>query len=228
VQLKRALCRNMRFYHFLNKKYGLENIGRRRLKIARINDLNDPFEFAGVSLGDKNVRDAFQKMKLEMNEQRGLLCFSTKWKNSVMWSHYADKHQGLCLGFDVADKSVGQVSYSRKRLAVGLEQLKTPRNITEDDARKLLFTKHTHWKYESEYRAFVTLEEEDEDTGLYFAKFSDRLTLRQVIVGAESCISRQQLSEALGDKLQHVEQIKAGLALKSFSVVRQRKSTLWT
>jgi len=51
--------------------------------------------------------------------------------------------------------------------------------------------------------------------------------LRQVIVGAESSISRQQLSEALGDKLQNVEQIKARLAFKTFSVVRQRKRTLW-
>lgn len=217
----------MRLYHFLNEQYGLENIRRRQLKIARINDLNDPFEIAGVSFGDKNLRDAFRKMKREMNEQRGLLCFSTKWKNPVMWSHYADKHRGLCLGFDVADKSVGPVSYSGRRLAVELEQLKSPRDLPVDYVTKLLFTKYTHWKYESEYRAFVTLEEEDENTGLHFAEFSDHLTLRQVIVGAESSISRKQLSEALGDELQHVEQIKARLAFKSFSVVRQRKRALW-
>lgn len=217
----------MRLYHFLNEQYGLKNIRRRQLKIARINDLNDPFEFTGVSFGVKNLRDAFRKMKREMNEQRGVLCFSTKWKNPVMWSHYADKHRGLCLGFDVADKSVGSVSYSGKRLAVELEQLKSPRDLPVDYVTKLLFTKYTHWKYESEYRAFVTLEEEDEDTGLHFAEFSDRLTLRQVIVGSESSISRQQLSEALGDELQNVEQIKARLAFKSFSVVRQRNRALW-
>jgi hypothetical protein len=217
----------MRLYHFLNEHYGLENIQRRRLKIARINDLNDPFEFAGVSFGDKSLRDAFRKMKRGMNEQRGLLCFSTKWRNPVMWSHYADKHRGICLGFDVADESVGPVSYSGRRLAVELEELKSPRDLPVDYVTKLLFTKYTHWKYESEYRAFVTLEEVDKYTGLHFAEFSDRLTLRQVIVGAESSISRQQLSEALGDELRHVEQIKARLAFKSFSVVRQRKRTLW-
>lgn len=121
----------------------MENIRRRQLKIARINDLNDPFEFARISFGDKKLRDAFKKMKLEMHEQRGLLCFSTKWKNPVMWSHYADKHRGLCLGFDVADESLAPVSYSGKRLAVEVEQLKSPRDLSVDYVTKLLFTKYT-------------------------------------------------------------------------------------
>ena len=217
----------MRLYHFLNANHGLDNIKRRRLKVARINELNDPFEFAGVNFSDKSTRDAFKRMKNEMNEQRGLLCFSTKWKNPVMWSHYADKHKGICLGFDVADTSVGPVSYSGKRLAIELEKLKKPRDLSVEYVTKLFFTKYTHWKYENEYRSFVTLEEKDKNTGLYFAEFSDRLTLKQVIVGAESQISRKQLAEALGKELQHVEQVRARLAFKSFSVIRQRKKSLW-
>ena len=218
----------MRLYHFLNEQYGLENIRHRRLKVARINDLNDPFEFAGVSFGNKNLRDAFRKMKQIKNEQRGLLCFSTKWSNPVMWSHYANNHKGLCLGFDVANDLVGPVSYSGKRLAVDLEQLKSPNELSVEFITQILFTKYAHWKYENEYRSFVTLEEVDEKTGHYFADFSDRLTLRQVIVGAESSISRQQLSEALGEELQHIEKLKARLAFKSFSVVQQKNHLLWT
>lgn len=217
----------MRLYHFLSEHYGLDNIRRRRLKIAQINELNDPFEFAAVNFGDKQLRDAFRKMKRETAEKRGVLCFSTKWANPVMWSHYADKHRGLCLGFDVADKAVGPVSYSGRRLAVELEQLKTPRQLPEAYVTKLLFTKYTHWKYENEYRAFIALDDKDEETGLYFVEFSDQLELKQVIVGAESSISRQQLSEVLGEDLQHVEKIKARLAFKSFSVVRQRNHALW-
>ncbi|WP_417705701.1 DUF2971 domain-containing protein [Rheinheimera aquimaris] len=217
----------MRLYHFLNEHYGLENIRNQRLKIARINDLNDPFEFLGVNFGDKSIRNAFQKMKNRINEQRGLLCFSTKWSNPVMWSHYANNHKGLCLGFDVANESIGPVSYSASRLAVDLEQLKSPNDLSIEYITQILFTKYTHWKYENEYRAFVTLEEADEKTGHYFAEFSERLILKQVIVGAESSISRKQLSEALGTKLQNVEQLKARLAFKSFSVVKQRDRVLW-
>lgn len=217
----------MRLYHFLNEHYGLEDIQHRRLKIARISELNDPFEFAGVSFVNDSVRHAFRAMKQEIDKQHGLLCFSAKWSNPVMWSHYAEKHKGLCLGFDVVDESVGPVSYSGRRLAVEVKQLQSPRELPKDFIRKLLFTKYAHWKYEKEYRAFVTLEEYDEDTGHYFAEFSDHLKLRQVVVGANSLITKKQLSEALGDELRHVEQIKARLAFRSFSVVRQRNHALW-
>lgn len=218
----------MRLYHFLNEQYGLENIRRRRLKVARIDQLNDPFEFAGVNFKDRPLREAFRRMKREISETSGLLCFSAKWSNPVIWSHYADRHRGLCLGFDVADLSVGPVSYSGRRLAVELDSLRTPRDLSADYVRKILFTKYAHWKYENEYRGFVTLDEEDEATGLYFAEFSERLILRQVIVGAESTISRGCLSDALGEELKDVEQIKARLAFKSFSVVRQRNRKLWS
>lgn len=218
----------MRLYHFLNEQYGLDNIRKRRLKVARINELNDPFEFAGVDFTEKQLRDAFRKMKREISQSSGLLCFSTKWSNPVMWSHYADRHRGLCLGFDVADVSVGPVSYSGQRLAVEIENLSSPHDLSVDYVRKILFTKYAHWQYENEYRGFVTLEEIDEATGLYFADFSERLILRQVIVGAESCISRQCLTDALGEELQDVEQIKARLAFRTFSVVPQSNNKLWT
>lgn len=37
----------MRLYHFTSQKFGLLALKDRRLKIARINELNDPFEFLG-------------------------------------------------------------------------------------------------------------------------------------------------------------------------------------
>ncbi|PIP02362.1 MAG: hypothetical protein COW18_00380 [Zetaproteobacteria bacterium CG12_big_fil_rev_8_21_14_0_65_54_13] len=217
----------MRLYHFLNEQFGLESIDRRRLKVARINERNDPFEFSSVNFGDEAIRRAFGVMKQDLAARRGLLCFSSKWKNPVMWSHYAEKHRGLCLGFDVDDESIGEVSYSGKRLVVELEQLKSPKEFRPEEARKLLFTKYAHWSYENEFRAFVTLDEMDTDTGLYFARFSDKLNLKQVIVGAESSITREHLSATLGEELRQVETFKAKLAFRSFSVVRQRDAALW-
>lgn len=40
----------MRVYHFLDRKYGLDDIRRRRLKIATLDDLNDPFEMLAMTL----------------------------------------------------------------------------------------------------------------------------------------------------------------------------------
>jgi hypothetical protein len=217
----------MRVFHFLNEQYGIDGLRKRRLKIATLDDLNDPFELLAVSLSDSAVRRAFRKMKEDLSRRRGLLCFSRNWHNPVQWSHYADRHRGLCLGFDVPDESVGPVTYSGRRIAARIEQLTAPRLLDEETAISLLFTKFSHWRYEDEVRAFVTLEDRDPDTGLYFAAFSDRLRPRDVIVGAASTLTRTQIRDALGEIAPSVSAWKTRLAFGSFRIVRQKNQRLW-
>ena len=217
----------MLVYHFINKEFGIEDMRKRRLKIAMLNELNDPFEFFGINLGDKAIRHAFRKMKNELSTTRGLLCFSRDWHNPVQWSHYAEKHQGLCMGFEVPDKHLGPVKYSPKRLPVEPEQLINYRQLDPETLTTLLFSKYSHWKYENEFRSFVTLEDKDTEKNMYFAEFSDDLKLVQVIVGAESTISREDIRVALGDLTPQVDTFKARLAFKSFRVIKQMNQKLW-
>jgi hypothetical protein len=70
----------MRVFHFLGREFGLQNIRNRRLKIATINDLNDPFEMIAAASPDAQVRKALLKTKDEMNRLNGLLCFSRDWQ----------------------------------------------------------------------------------------------------------------------------------------------------
>ena len=217
----------MKVYHFVNKEYGLENIQKRRLKIATFNELNDPFELFGVEFSDPEIRSAFSVMKNELSQNRGLLCFSKGWHNPVQWSHYADKHQGLCLGFEVPDIHLGEVNYSRKRLIADIEKLKNPRQFPVSVVQNFLFTKYHHWKYENEVRSFVTLKDIDEEKQLYFAEFSNQLKLKEVIVGATSDVTREELSESLGDLENQIMTFKARLSFKTFRVVKQRKNKLW-
>lgn len=84
-------------YHFLNSHYGLEDIRERRLKISRIMELNDPFEFLGVDLSDRQFRKAMKKTKAQLSKTKGLLCFCKTWRNPLLWGHYADKRRGICL-----------------------------------------------------------------------------------------------------------------------------------
>ncbi len=217
----------MRTYHFIGAKFGLDDLRRRRLKIATLDELNDPFDLLGVNLGDESLRNAFGVMKEELSKSRGLLCFSRDWRNPVLWSHYADKHKGLCLAFEVSAEQVGPVRYSRRRLAVDAASLMNPRQLHLDEARQFLFTKFSHWRYENEVRGFVTLEDRDPETGLYFTDFGEKLRLVGVIVGARSSITRSDLSDALGDLQATVEVFKARLAFRTFRVVRQRNNRLW-
>ena len=195
--------RIMRVYHFINAEFGLEDIIERRLKISRIMELNDPFEFLGANLSDPNFRKAMKATKATLSKSKGILCFSKNWNNPVQWSHYSDKHKGLCLGFDVPDELLVKVKYVDRRLSHDLVS-------SETQMLKFLTTKFAHWQYEEEYRVFRPLEEEID--GRYYEVFSDNLILRQVIVGAQSSITRAQISNALGDIESKVEVFKASVS----------------
>lgn len=205
----------------------MEDLRKRRLKIATLNELNDPFEFLGVNLSSEALRHAFRKMKNELSTIRGLLCFSRDWHNPVQWSHYAEKHQGLCLGFEVPTERLDVVNYSRKRLPISPAQLINYRQLDEKILISLFCTKYAHWRYENEVRSFVALEDKDPEKQMYFADFYEELKLVKVIVGAESTLSRADISNALGDLAPSVEVFKARLAFQSFRVVRQRNQNLW-
>jgi len=208
----------MMVYHYISACYGLEGIRKRRLKIARIMELNDPFEFLGVNLKDRKFRKAIRETKQELSKSKGILCFSKTWRNPVLWSHYADKHKGLCLSFEVENKLLGKVDYVDSRLPV-------PTELNEEFMKKLLFTKFRHWEYEQEYRVYVQLEEEED--GMYFAKYSNELRLKKVIVGSRSSVTRAELTNALGDLNNNVETFKARAGFQEFEVVKQQNSAKW-
>jgi hypothetical protein len=89
-----------------------------RPKIARIAELNDPFELVAADLNKKSHRRALEGLRQTLSRDTGLLCFSESWDHLLMWSHYANKHQGICLGFDVDDKFVARVKYSDRRIPI--------------------------------------------------------------------------------------------------------------
>lgn len=213
----------MRLYHFTNQKYGLRAIKDRRLKIARINELNDPFEFLGWNIQNRATRARMQKWKLERNNEIGILCFSSKWTNPLLWGHYADKHRGVAIGFDVPDiDMLKPVRYCRKRLTPPADF-----NLASAEVDSLLIAKFSAWRYESEYRYFSVLNNCICIDGLYFNSFSPHFKLAQVIVGANSTVTRAELAAALGDQKTHVTTFKARPAFGTFSVVRNRDDALW-
>jgi hypothetical protein len=211
----------MKLYHFRDEKYGLMSIRDRRLKIARIMELNDPFEFLGINLKDRNLRRAMNSAKQKLSGDMGLICFSSNWDNPVQWSHYADHHRGLCLEFEVNKNIVEKVTYSNHRIQVHNE-------VDLKLMRQILSTKFSHWTYEQEYRAFVKLDHNDQERGLYFKAFDEDLKLTSVIVGHSSTITRKDVSDTLGDIGDKVTSFKARAAFTKFKVVRNNNESLWT
>ncbi len=110
----------MRVYNFLTCENALDDISKRLVKISSLADLNDPFELMSVELPDREMRKAFKATKDYLNRHFGVICFSKRWSNPVLWAHYADKHRGICLGFDVPDSLIEEISYSGRRLPLVL------------------------------------------------------------------------------------------------------------
>jgi Protein of unknown function (DUF2971) len=198
---------------------------KRRLKISRFLGVNDPFEFLGVTLSNPELRTAIGRTIEQLNRKRGMLCFSSRWTNPVMWSHYADRHRGLCLGFEIPGSLVEKVKYVSHRFSDAPVMSGGTENEKIEFMKRVLCTKFSHWKYENEYRSFVSLDEPEGD--LFFADFSEKMKLKRIVVGSASELSRSQIQDALGTDADDIPHFKARLAFRSFSVVRNRNSALW-
>jgi hypothetical protein len=104
----------IRAYHLTKLEHATSNIRSRRLKVATFEDANDPFELLALNLrGSENrsARKVLSQFKEAQRTQLGMLCFSRHWESPVLWSHYADGHKGVCLGFDVAEDVLDDVTY---------------------------------------------------------------------------------------------------------------------
>jgi hypothetical protein len=210
----------MLVYKYLNAEYGLQAIRNRRIKIARLMELNDPFEFLGCNLQDRNFRRSLLSTKQELSTNNGLICFSRTWRNPVMWAHYADNHKGICLGFEVNDEFLREVDYVPERPS-------PPKNLDEAFMMSLLYSKFSHWRYEQEMRVYVKLDKGSKINGMYFYKFNNELKLRKIIVGSNSEVSRADVNVALSSYSTKVQSIKARPAFGRFKIVTQIKKSLW-
>jgi hypothetical protein len=206
----------MRAFHFLPACWALDDIAKQQMKVSEIDQTNDPFELWCVSQPNRSLRDALRDYKRTMSERFGLICFSEDWENPLLWSHYADKHRGICLGFEGRDSILKKVRYAKRRLP-----LKLP--LTNETADRLLWTKYWDWKYEREWRIWLKLDERDGDS--YFYKFEsqpDLLRLREVIVGPLCETTEEQVRTALDGRYDGVKIMKARLAFRTFRVVVNR------
>jgi hypothetical protein len=214
----------MRVFHFINTNFGISNLSLKRLKVSRFNELNDPFELLAADLRDGRDRNALKKFKDNLNADKGMICFSGSWSNPLLWGHYADKHSGMALGFDIPDEHLSPVQYTTQRAKVKFDQ-KT-RTIVDGYrlTNRLLRTKFIDWKYEDEWRMFVALDPTLQEGGNHFVEFSKDLVLREVILGLKCDFPASRVRQLLKDEPTPVKVLKAGMALRAFKIIEDRSA----
>jgi hypothetical protein len=215
----------MRCYKLMDARFALDALANRRLKISTLKDLNDPFELLAADLRSASHRRAFEQFRHRLAEQSGVLCFSTSWRSPMLWSHYAEKHFGVCLGFEVPDSHLARVRYEARRLP---DVAATLLAANDDEKTKLglrlLTTKYAEWKYEREVRVFTTLSDPDPTTGLFFTAIGRSLALREIVFGPRFISPTEPFAEAARQITSDVEVLQARLAFKSFAVVEKKGS----
>lgn len=212
----------MLVYQFMSAAYGLDDLRKRRLKVSFLADMNDPFELLGTILDHAEHRQAFHRWRNDMDRISRVLCFSQSWSNPVLWSHYADKHRGVCLGFEVPDQCLLPVSYVASPLELKLQlekQLLDHGTVGDEIVRKLLTTKFDDWEYEDEVRMFVRPSETYEELGLHFYRFGPELVLKKVVIGPRSTGITKEINAAIQPQDGKVEVIATSLAFNSFRVI---------
>ena len=183
----------MRVFHFASKEHAISNIENSRIKIAIINELNDPFEFyvnftsSGKPIDERKVSE----VKTHYNNILGFLCFSKNWNNPVQWAHYSDRYKGLCMEFEIPNKVLLKIKYRNKPAVIEANDKNWRKKFV-----KATQSKFKHWKYEKEHRVPVGITRLDiiRENDLHFMPFSEKLKLQAVYSGLNCELSSAEIS----------------------------------
>ena len=161
----------MKLYYLTPSQFALSALALRRLKVARLGELNDPFELLAVDAETPLHREFFRRVKEKLDSTHGVLCFSKGWQNPVLWGHYADKLRGVALGFEVTSPHLVPVIYARIPAKIGTNPETGLPQMSDDLVDQLQRTKFEDWRYEEEMRVYVQLDHDTRESGLHFFPF---------------------------------------------------------
>ena len=224
----------MRVYHYMKGKYALEAIQSEQLKLSRISDMNDPLEFRGFNIGDRDLRRRVDRWVKKTDQELGFICFSSTMSVGLMWSHYADSHRGVVLGFEIPQKRLIKIKYSPYREpfeeAMSAGEAGAPNQILRNR-----MVKHESWEYEDEWRYRSSIvKRRPNKKSMYFEGFEHSMELKEVWLGerfreASSIDGNPTIEEfqaAIKCLVNDVALKQTRLAFTKFKVVEDRSTDL--
>lgn len=121
----------------------------------------DPFYTEHVTPAEVEMGLTIRQIETELRRyyERGVCCFSKSYDSPLLWSHYGDQHQGLCIGYNLNRQpkpNPQRVIYGGKRSIRATSLIKA---LVHGDAeavkeldRDVLLRKARGWSYEKEWR----------------------------------------------------------------------------
>jgi len=164
---------------------------------------NKSIDYINKKLKDiHNKRFNFDKFIREYSSQNYFYvsCFSKEFDNILMWSHYANCHKGICIGYNVTHfnnsltlkckdgylnrKEIQGRNYLPLFRVFYKDERPEPNNIlksSKDKIMEFLYTKSIDWEYEKEYRIIL-----DDKTILKNPVLLDKNEIKEVIFGLKT------------------------------------------
>jgi hypothetical protein len=217
-----------RVYKYLSASHAIDDLRRRQIKVTLIDDLNDPFDLGSIDTTHPIIEHAVLNTIASFKVDTGLLCFSRVWDNILLWSHYANCHTGICLGFDIPGEQPGTGYDMEVDYQPNLLQIRTPADVNYDLLNRMLRTKYEVWSYEQELRMFVRISDPPDENGLQWFDFGPDLDLKEVIIGVQCS---QADNRATRDLIQSNPSAPrcywAGMRKDAFALVRLEEPPPW-
>ena len=136
----------------------------KRLYDAKI--IKNIYQNKNIPYNDKEniVKHLYNKFTDDINRKKKdwlVLCLCEQYDNSLMWSHYGNSNEGICIEYDFGElnstNDIAPVIYADKFVTFN------SRNISRKEFSKVLYTKlKVNWFYEREWRIVKT----DKSNGL--------------------------------------------------------------
>lgn len=158
-------------------KYNVDNIKNGVIWARKATDFNDPYDcMLSTSAIQKQMKiakemgvtqfldewedmqNAFLAEAQSIRSMTAISCFSLEYDSLLMWSHYANQHQGICVAYDyrklekISHQTIMPVSYGDKIDIFQKSSVGSKKNIGLAFVRKAKV-----WKYEKEWRIIALL-----------------------------------------------------------------------
>lgn len=197
---------SVKIYRYLASEWALKSLRERRLRVSRIKELNDPFEWRIGAIAEEEGLAIAGRASLDdfidrINNQFGIISHSAESCDPVIWSHYADSHKGIALEFDhLICEDLHPVSYTHALPTLDVTRLLRSggdQSYLLSILKTALARKSLSWAYEKEYRVHFALESNCEmDNGHYFKRIPDHY-LKRVILGVRCSATEAEARAAL-------------------------------
>jgi hypothetical protein len=159
------------FKYYANWEYFKDVISENCIYFGDVSEFNDPYEEHAVFKlkGSDQCYSILDHTNHGMKHHSKICCFSKTETNYLLWSYYANKHQGFCICFnfknvELNDKQYSNTSIFKQKITWGevdytnevseFEKM-PPSNIYDDEYLNFFYKKYHCWSHEEEVRALI-------------------------------------------------------------------------